>query len=88
MSNEQGALVREAASRREPTRATASRLGISLSTLQNWRRNLGVQYPKGRPPASDYDLDTTPGCVRCGLRGEHACLAGDAAARRGDAWQW
>jgi hypothetical protein len=29
-------------------------------------------------------LDDAPACARCGLRGAHECLRGDATARRGD----
>lgn len=28
--------------------------------------------------------EATPGCIRCGLRGDHVCLRGDAGARK--AW--
>lgn len=42
----------------------------------------------GRPVRSkdnspDAAIDATPGCVRCGLRGEHECLRGNAFDCRG-----
>lgn len=50
----------------------------------------GTKLPSGRPPAGaftaaqpipgDEQNDKTPGCARCGLRGEHVCLPATAVA--------
>ena len=71
--------------RGEGVAATARRLGYHLTTVQAWRRALGLRYPqnnKGRTPVPDEQDDETPGCKVCGLRGEHLCLRGDAQDRR------
>lgn len=83
-------------------REIAAAMGIAPTTANNLVRHAriaaGTYVPKReRPPNlrylgeefehDDAEIDTTPGCARCGLRGEHECLPASATAyvgRRGE----
>jgi hypothetical protein len=65
---------------------TVDEIGVRMHIGRKTVQNL-LGRGNGAPRLDPLDAldDTTPGCVRCGLRGPHECLRGSGEDRRGEA---